>query len=64
IWAITVDEHLVSSKELVRDALDFACSQVTPEETLLVSGLGTGIGGLPYKDFINALLEILAKINS
>ncbi|MEI6289577.1 MAG: hypothetical protein WCP19_04020, partial [Chloroflexota bacterium] len=22
IWAITVDEHLVSSKELIRDALD------------------------------------------
>ncbi len=64
IWAITVDENIVSSRELVHDALDFACSLVNPDETLLVSGLGTGIGGLSYQDFISALLEIIDKINS
>lgn len=63
IWAVTVDENIVSSRELVRNALEFACSLVNDDETLLVSGLGTGIGGLPYEEFIDALLEVLSKIN-
>ena len=55
IFAITVDEHLKATKEQVKKALEFAKTKVGKEETLCLTGLGTAIGGLDIKEFLEVL---------
>lgn len=61
IFTITVDNKLKSNIMLVRKALNFAKRNLKKNETLLVSGLGTGIGGLSYKAFANAFVEVFGN---
>ncbi len=56
IFTITVGRDLKATEELVEEALRFALLNVKENETLLLTGLGTGIGGLPEDTFV-ALLE-------
>lgn len=59
VFAITVDENLRATEEIITKALEFGLSQLKKGEVLRVSGLGTGIGGLPTNSFI----EILKKLS-
>ncbi len=58
IFAITVDRNFQASKELVKEALEFAIKNTCEHETLIFTGLGTAIGGLPESDLIE-ILEVL-----
>jgi hypothetical protein len=59
IFTITVGRDYRASPELVEEAIRFAIDNTKEGETLLLSGLGTGIGGMSEKDFI----KILSNIN-
>lgn len=59
VFAITVDEHLKATKEQVEKALQFAIDNTYEGETLLLSGVGTGIGGLSEDDFVDVLTSVL-----
>lgn len=61
IFTITVDENLNATPELVRNAVRFALDNVKKDETLLLSGLGTGIGSLNIETFCDILLEELSN---
>lgn len=61
IFAITVDRDLRASTRLVSEALRFAVSNVGPNETLLLSGLGCGIGGMPRVVFVELLKRQLKQ---
>jgi hypothetical protein len=56
IFTVTVGRDLRATKELVEEALRFALSNVKKDELLVLTGLGTGIGGLSEDTFV-ALLE-------
>lgn len=58
VFAITVDEHLSASKEKVKEAIEFAIAHTGDDETLILSGLGTGIGGMSVKEFIDIVKEV------
>lgn len=58
-FTITVDDRLKATKESVRSALKFAIENTHEGETLLLSGVGTGIGGISEEDFISALKEVI-----
>jgi hypothetical protein len=58
IFAITVDDTLKASKQLVKEALEFAVDNTCEHETLVFTGLGTAIGGLAENDFLEVLREI------
>lgn len=58
-FCITVDSSLKATKEQIKKALAFAISSTHESETLLVSGVGTGIGGLSEDDFIGVLKEVI-----
>lgn len=58
-FTITVDEHCKSSKNLVEEALKFAFKATKKNETLLVSGIGTGIGQLNTQDFLEVFSNAL-----
>lgn len=55
VFSITVDDTYKATKEMVKKAIDFAVSNTLEGETLLISGLGTGIGGLSPADFVECL---------
>lgn len=59
IFTITVNDHLEATPELVREALRFALDNVYADETLLLTGLGTGIGGMDEDKFIQLLKEAI-----
>jgi len=61
IFTITVDDKLKSNYKLVKKALSFAKKSLKKNETLLVSGLGTGIGRLSYKDFASIFVEVFGN---
>lgn len=58
-FCITVDENLRATKKAIRDAIAFAISQTADHEVLLVSGVGTGIGGLSVEEFVEVLEDVL-----
>lgn len=60
-FTITVDERLESNKELVREAIRFSIKNTSDNETLCISGLGTGIGRLSEKDFVEMLIEEIGE---
>lgn len=47
-----------ADRETVKRALQFAKSQTGEDETLIISGVGTSIGGLDIETFVNILKEI------
>lgn len=59
IFTITVNRDIEASKDLVREALRFALSNVKEHETLVLTGLGTGIGGLKIEDFVEIFKEVV-----
>lgn len=61
VFTVTVDNHLRATKEKVKEAVEFAIMNTHEGETLLLSGLGTGIGGLSEKEFCEILKEVLPK---
>jgi len=64
-FTISVDEELKSSKEKVGEAIKFALDNTDDRETLILSGIGTGIGknaNFSDDDFISVLEEVL-KLN-
>jgi hypothetical protein len=54
-FAITVDENLKATKEMIKSALEFSIPSTCEHETLCFSGIGTGIGGLSEDEFISVL---------
>jgi hypothetical protein len=56
-FTITVDHNFKATRDMVSKAIDFAVNSTSPNETLILSGLGTGIGGLSEEDFIKILLS-------
>lgn len=58
-FVVTVDEHLKATKESVKSAIQFALDNTEEGETLLLSGVGTGIGGLSQESFVGVLREVL-----
>jgi len=59
IFTITVNRDIEASKELVKEALKFALSNVKEHETLVLTGLGTGIGGLKIEEFVEIFKEVV-----
>ena len=64
VFAVTVGEDYRATPELVASALSFALSSLKDGERLLVSGLGTGIGGLREDEFVRLLLAALSTWDS
>lgn len=60
VFAITVNNDYKADKETVKKAIQFALDNTYEGETLVLSGVGTGIGGLSEDDFV----EILSSITS
>lgn len=60
IFTVTVGQDYQATPELVREAIRFALEKVDENEKLLLSGLGTGIGGLDLDTFVQILKEELA----
>jgi len=61
IFTITVGEDLMATRELVTEALRAAFDNTEKNETVLISGLGTGIGGLDEDDFVWIFLKVLSE---
>ena len=60
IFAITVDNDYKATPDTIKQALIFALEHVYEGETLLVSGIGTGIGGLLEDEFVRIMKEVMA----
>lgn len=58
-FCITVDETLQATPEMVKKAIEFALSQTREDEVLLVSGVGTGIGGMSIDEFVQIIREVV-----
>jgi hypothetical protein len=58
IFTITVDNNLKATKEMVGQALKFAIENTCDNETLCLTGLGTGIGCLSIQEFIDLLKSL------
>ena len=61
IFTITVNEDLKATKSRVIKALKFALFNVKKNETALISGLGTGIGGLDEDEFVWIFLKSICE---
>ena len=57
-FCVTVDKTFKATKEIVKEAIQFALDNTYEGETLLLSGVGTGIGGLDIETFVSILKEI------
>lgn len=57
-FVISVDSHYKVDEQKVREAIQFALENTHEDETLLLHGIGTGIGGLK----INKLVEIIKEL--
>lgn len=63
MFTITVGDDFKATRDLVDSALSFAMNEknhMTPNQTMLISGLGTGIGGLDEDDFVWLFLKNLS----
>lgn len=59
IFAVTVDNSLKSNRKLIKRAISDALALTGAHETLLLSGLGCGIGGMNQETFVEILKECL-----
>lgn len=57
-FCITVDETLKSSPEIIEKAIRFAAGTLKDGETLVLSGLGTGIGGVSVREFCDVVERV------
>ncbi len=62
IFTITVDNEYFATEYRVRKALEFAIENTKTRETLVLSGLGTGIGGLNERTFVKLFITALEKM--
>ena len=60
-FCITVNNELKATKEQVKKAIEFAILNTYEGETLLLSGVGTGIGQMSESDFVEVLKEVYAS---
>ena len=58
VFSITVDNTLKATPEQIEKALKFAIDNTGPDETLILSGIGTGIGCLSE----DVLVRIINKL--
>lgn len=58
-FTITVDVNLTATAKTIEDALRFAIDNTHEGETLIVNGVGTGIGGLSEEVFCEVLKKVL-----
>lgn len=58
-FCITVGDDYKANKEIVKNAIQFAIDNTDENETLILSGVGTCIGGMSNDEFIKILKEIL-----
>ncbi len=58
-FTITVDENLKATKETIKSAIEFALENTSADETLCLSGVGTGIGGLSVDEFLEVLEALI-----
>lgn len=59
VFAVTVGDDLRATAETVEDALRFAIANTDENETLCISGVGTGIGGLSVGEFVSVLADVI-----
>jgi hypothetical protein len=63
----TVGHDYKATKEIIKKALEFAIENTKKDETLLISGLGCGIGGnklFGADEFCEVLKEVLTQVKS
>lgn len=58
VFAITVGDNYKATPEIVEKAIRFALSQIRDGEELVISGVGTGIGGLSIREFAQIIKKI------
>jgi hypothetical protein len=58
-FAITVNDECLATKETIFSAIKFAMENTKQGETLILSGVGTGIGRLSNEDFVEVLSKII-----
>ena len=58
VFAVTVDNQFRASKEMVKSAIKYALEATQEGETLVLSGVGTGIGGMNGDDFVEILKDL------
>lgn len=61
VFAITVNSQLKGTKEIIKEAIQFALSTLIDGEVLILSGIGTGIGGISPQVFGEVLEEIQSE---
>ena len=59
IFTVTVDRELKATRFRVEKAIRFALANTKKRETVLISGLGTGIGGLKEETFVTLFIKSL-----
>lgn len=59
IFSVTVNKDIRADENTVESALRFAISQTYDGETLVLSGIGTGIGGLSEDTFVEILKWVI-----
>jgi hypothetical protein len=60
-FCISVNDDIEADKDSIEKALKFAVANTYEGETLLLSGIGTGIGRLSDKDFVDVLRLVVLK---
>ena len=66
MFVVTVGKDLKATRETVGNALRFALDEhnhMATDQTMLVSGLGTGVGGLDEDDFVWLFLSVVIETN-
>jgi len=58
-FVVSVDKSLRATKELIKEALKFGIANTSETETLVVSGIGTQIGGLSEEEFVEVLKDLV-----
>lgn len=59
VFTITVGRSYRATPEMVEEAIRFAIDNTCDDETLLLSGVGTGIGGMDVDTFVGVLKRCL-----
>lgn len=57
-FVVTVNDDFVATKETIKAAIDFSLKSLLPGETLILSGVGTGIGRLSVESFVEVIKSI------
>lgn len=60
VFTITVNDRFKATEEQVEKAIRFAIENTSDNETLLLTGCGTGIGGMSIEQFISILNRVIS----